>query len=163
MVINERLTTQQWTTHGPSKLTRIRRRGINVMRSLKKTVPAIAVVALAGLGLSACGGGDDLATPSDPTAAAGKELVSATCLGCHSVDGSRRTGPTFKGLAGSQVQLSDGSTVTADDAHLKLAITDPDAQIAKGFSKGIMSAAVPKGRYSDEEAAKMVAYIKTIK
>lgn len=133
------------------------------MRLLKKAVPALFVVALAGLGLAACGGGDDTATPADPTAAAGKELVSASCLGCHSTDGSRRAGPSLKGLAGSQVELTDGTTVTADDAYLKTSITDADAQIVKGFSKGIMSSAVKPGKYTDEEAAKMVAYIKTIK
>jgi cytochrome c oxidase subunit 2 len=37
------------------------------------------------------------------------------CLACHSTDGSGRTGPTWQGLAGSQVRLSDGSMVTADD------------------------------------------------
>ncbi len=133
------------------------------MELVKKAVPVLFVLGVAGFSLSACGGAKTAALPADPTAAAGKTLVTATCLGCHSTDGSRRTGPSFKGLAGSQVQLTDGTTIPADDAYLKRAVQDPDAQITKGYGKGIMSAAVKKGRYSDDEATKIVAYLKTIK
>ena len=38
----------------------------------------------------------------------GKALyTSLGCVGCHSLDGSKGTGPTFKGLAGSKVQLDE--------------------------------------------------------
>src|SRR5271167_209928 len=46
--------------------------------------------------------------------ARGRELYQADgCSGCHSLDGTRGTGPSWKGLAGSQVKLSDGRTLTA--------------------------------------------------
>ena len=35
------------------------------------------------------------------------------------------TGPTWKGLYGSEVKLVDGTTVTADETYLKESITDP--------------------------------------
>jgi len=73
----------------------------------------------------------------------GKALYTADgCSGCHSLTGAAGAGPTFKGLAGSTVTLTDGSTVTADDAYLSRSITDPDAQIVKGYQSGIMSAAI---------------------
>ena len=60
--------------------------------------------------------------------------------------------------------LTDGSTVTADDAYLARAITDPDAQVVKGYQSGIMSAAIAaKGlgsKPSDVQA--LVAYIKSV-
>src|SRR4051812_8245548 len=86
---------------------------------------------------------------------------SLGCVGCHSLNGSPGTGPTFKGLYGSKVQLSTGQTVTADDAYLLESITDPDKQIVKGFQKGIMSATIPPGSVPDAKAKALVAFIKT--
>ena len=43
---------------------------------------------------------------------AGKAFVAQNgCGACHSMDGSKLTGPTWRGLFGSQVKLSDGTTV----------------------------------------------------
>lgn len=121
------------------------------------TVVAIAL----GVVLAGCGS-DDAPKPADPQAAAGFELVQRNCAGCHSLDGSKRAGPSFKGIYNSQVQLSDGRTVTADDAYLDRAIRDPDAEIVDGYSKGIMTAAVKKGEFTEEQTQQIVAYLKTI-
>jgi cytochrome c553 len=97
-------------------------------------------------------------------AAVGKSLyTSLGCVGCHSLDGTKGTGPTFKGLAGSESELSDGSTVTADDAYLSESIADPDAKVAKGFQPGIMSAVIKKGAVSDDDIRNLVAFIDTQK
>jgi len=95
--------------------------------------------------------------------ALGKRLYTGDgCSGCHSLNGSAGAGPTFKGLAGSTVTLSDGSTVTVDDAYLARSITDPDAQISKGYQSGIMSSAIAsqglKNKPADVRA--LVALIK---
>jgi mono/diheme cytochrome c family protein len=75
--------------------------------------------------------------------ARGKSLYQADgCAACHSLTGSSGAGPSFKGVAGVSVALSTGQTVTADDAYLEHAITDPDAQIVKGYRAGVMSAAI---------------------
>ena len=59
--------------------------------------------------------------------ARGKQLFADNgCGGCHSTDGSASVGPTIKGLAGSRVQLADGSTATVDDGYLAKAIASPD-------------------------------------
>jgi len=97
-----------------------------------------------------------------PLAARGKQLYTSDgCSACHSLSGSAGAGPTLKGLAGSTVALTDGSTVTADDAYLARAITDPDAQVAKGYQPGLMSAAVASyglsGKPADVQA--LVAFI----
>jgi mono/diheme cytochrome c family protein len=93
----------------------------------------------------------------------GKELFTAdACSGCHSLDGSAGAGPTLAGLAGSKVTLDDGSTVTADDAYLARSITDPDAQIVKGYAKGVMSGAITSFGLSDKpkDVAALVALMK---
>ena len=104
-------------------------------------------------------------TPSsggDPVAQ-GKQLYqSEGCAGCHSTDGSSGVGPSWKGLAGSQVTLSDGSTVTADDAYLKQSIVDPNAKIVKGFSSGVMPEDFGS-KLSSQQIDDLIAYIKSLK
>lgn len=90
----------------------------------------------------------------------GKALVSQNgCLACHSVDGTPLTGPTWRGLYGSTVELSDGSNVVADDAYLKESIADPSAAIVLGFQPGTM----PKFGLSESEISDIVAYLATLK
>jgi cytochrome c2 len=98
--------------------------------------------------------------------ARGKQLfTSDTCSGCHSLSGARGAGPALNGLAGTTVMLDNGQTVTADDAYLERSITDPDAQIAKGFQRGIMSGAVAGLHFADkpDDVRALVAYIKSQK
>ena len=91
---------------------------------------------------------------------AGKALVAQSgCGGCHSIDGSRLTGPTWQGLFGSQVKLSDGKTVTADDAYLTESIKDPGAKVVAGFPDGIM----PTFNLTDAQVKSIVSYIETLK
>jgi cytochrome c oxidase subunit 2 len=105
--------------------------------------------------------------PSPPPAgdaARGKTLYATLgCQGCHTINGTKSAGPTFKGLAGSRVQLSDGSTVTAEDAYLAESIRDPDKQVVKGFQKGLMSSTIKPGQVSAAQADDLVAFIKSIK
>ena len=89
--------------------------------------------------------------------------TSLGCIGCHTLDGSKSAGPTFKGLAGSQVKLTSGQTVTADDAYLLESIMDPDKQVVEGFGPGVMSAVIKPGQVSQTDAASLVAFIKTVK
>lgn len=90
--------------------------------------------------------------------AAGRGLyASSGCAGCHSLDGSSSVGPTFKGLAGRQVTLAGGETVTADDAYLATSMQRPDAQLVEGHSAGAM----PDLGLSDDDVAALVAFINT--
>jgi cytochrome c2 len=104
------------------------------------------------------------AAPSAGDAAKGKALfASLGCQGCHSIDGSKSVGPTFKGLAGSQVKLSNGQTVTADDAYLLDSIENPDHDIVSGFQPGIMSSTIKPGLVSMADAQALIAYLETLK
>ena len=98
--------------------------------------------------------------------ARGKTLYSADgCSACHSLTGSPGAGPSFKGTAGRTVTLTNGQTVTADDAYLEQSITNPDAQTVKGYHAGIMPAAIASfnltGKPNDIRA--LVAFIKAQK
>lgn len=86
------------------------------------------------------------------------------CIACHSVDGSKLVGPSFKGLYGSTVEVtSDGSIhkVTAEDAYIKSSILEPNKDIVKGYNKGLMNSY--KGIISDKDIQLINEYLKTIK
>ena len=100
-----------------------------------------------------------LAAALDTPEARGEAIVSANgCAACHSIDGAAGTGPTWLGLAGSEVELSDGSFETADDAFLAESIKDPAAKIVAGFENQM-----PVYGFSEEQVADIVAYIKTLR
>ena len=112
------------------------------------------------LALGACSSGSSSA-PVDlsPEAAAGRELaISSGCASCHGEDGDGRVGPKWIGLADSQVTLSDGTVVTADDTYLYESIKDPSAKKRRGAS-GIM----PANKLTDDEIASIIVYIRALK
>ncbi|WP_322085149.1 c-type cytochrome [Burkholderia sp. BCC1999] len=85
----------------------------------------------------------------------GKMLAAAKgCVACHTVDGSPRVGPTWKGLYGKTETMSDGSTAKVDEAYLRAFIRNPTARVVKGFSP-----IMPHFDLSDQELAALVAYI----
>jgi cytochrome c oxidase subunit 2 len=86
--------------------------------------------------------------------------ASLGCQGCHSLDGSPSSGPTFKGLFGSTVKLTNGQSVKADQQYLLESILDPDKQIVAGYQPGVMSAVVKKGSVSQADAKTLVDFIK---
>lgn len=90
----------------------------------------------------------------------GQLIVSQNgCAACHSISGAEGIGPTWLGLFGSQVTLSDGTTQTADEAYLTQSIRTPQAQIVAGFETQLM----PTYGFADDQIAAIVAYIKTLK
>ncbi|HSM71284.1 MAG TPA: cytochrome c oxidase subunit II [Anaerolineales bacterium] len=102
-----------------------------------------------------------LAAALDTPEARGEALVAANgCVACHSIDGTASNlGPTWFGLAGSQVTLADGTTVIADDDFLFESIHDPQATIVAGFENQLM----PAFGFTDEQILDIVAYIKTLR
>lgn len=103
---------------------------------------------------------DKASNGGDGDAAAGRTLATQNgCAGCHSTDGSALVGPTWKGLAGSQVKLANGSTVTADDAYLTESIKTPNAKVHEGFQPNLM----PQVQLTDDQIEDLVAYIKSVK
>ncbi|WP_158083018.1 redoxin domain-containing protein [Methyloprofundus sedimenti] len=84
------------------------------------------------------------------------------CLTCHSSDGTQGMGPSWKGLAGSTAQLTDGRSVLRDRAYLTRAIVDPDVEIVTGYSEGMMAGAMPGKRLSKIEVETLVRYLESL-
>lgn len=101
------------------------------------------------------------AVPAEAHMSGLKILQEKGCLGCHSTDGTPRIGPTLKGIYGSKVAVTTNGkerVIVADDVYLRNSILDPGADIVKGY-QNIM----PKLPVTDEEAAAIVEYLKSLK
>ncbi len=92
--------------------------------------------------------------------AAGRNLT-ATCVACHSTNGTDGVGPTWSGLLGSERTFVDGSTKTADRAYLLESILDPGTKVVDGFNDGIMPATLGD-TFSADELDALVAYLSSL-
>jgi cytochrome c oxidase subunit 2 len=97
-------------------------------------------------------------------AAEGKRIATSRgCVSCHTTDGSKSTGPTWKGLYGATVILEDDKKVTANDAYLRESMLQPSAKTVKGFQKGLMETTIKPNSLSDKEVRALIEYIKTFR
>lgn len=81
------------------------------------------------------------------------------CDVCHSIDGSTKIGPTWKGLFGKSEGTSAG-TITVDENYLRESILDPQAKIVNGFPPSMPPY---QGQLTDKDITGFIEYIKTLK
>jgi mono/diheme cytochrome c family protein len=88
----------------------------------------------------------------------GAQLYKAkTCNACHSLDGTRVVGPTFKGLFGRQEDTSAGP-VTVDEKYVRESILDPGAKIVNTYGP-----TMPKLQIDPIELDSLVLFLKAQK
>jgi cytochrome c oxidase subunit 2 len=85
------------------------------------------------------------------------------CAGCHSIDGSAGTGPTWKGLYGKERQFADGSSATADDNYIRMSVLEPQKQVVSGYPAAGMPVNLHKAFGKGKEEAGLAAIIEYIK
>ncbi len=98
-----------------------------------------------------------------PTAAGKRIMTNIGCFACHSLDGSKLVGPSFKGIYGAErtvVTKREERQVVADDEYIKQSIYDPNADLVKGFNKGLMLSY--QGQLTDTEIGQIIEYLKTL-
>ncbi len=91
-------------------------------------------------------------------------LKKNACISCHSLDGSKIVGPSFKGVWGmtETVITNDAEReITIDEAYIKRSIIEPNADVVKGYNKGLMISY--KDLVSEKEMNDIIEYIKTLK
>src|SRR5262249_2611351 len=54
------------------------------------------------------------------------------CFACHTLDGQRHVGPSWRGLFMSTVPLADGRSIVADEAYLTRSMMDPAIEVHAG-------------------------------
>ena len=87
-------------------------------------------------------------------------LMSKGCMACHSSDGSKLIGPSFKGLFGKQeIVVTNGEEreIVVDEAYLKQSIMEPGKDIVKGFQP-----LMPPLPLTTDEIALIIEHIKEL-
>lgn len=82
------------------------------------------------------------------------------CQGCHTLDGTTRVGPTFKGLYMSERQFTDGTSTIADEDYLIESILDPQARVNVGYPNNMP--AIYQATLSERELLGLVEFIKEL-
>lgn len=90
-------------------------------------------------------------------------LVEKGCMTCHTIDGTEKLAPSFKGLVGNKkIVLTDGEEreIIVDEEYIRRSIIDPNADIVKGFAYGMMP--VQTYNLNDDELLEVIESIKSI-
>lgn len=86
------------------------------------------------------------------------------CFTCHTQDGTRLIGPSFKGVFGrTEIVETDGTEheLVIDENYIRRSVKTPNADIVKGYTKGLM---VPYDKIlNDEQIDQIIEYLKTVK
>lgn len=104
------------------------------------------------------------AVTDSPVANGQRIMKNIGCFACHTIDGNKLVGPSFKGMYGHKVTVETGGAereVTVDDEYIKKSIYDPNVDVVKGFNKGLMLSY--KGQLSDDDVNQIIEYLKTLK
>ena len=81
------------------------------------------------------------------------------CLACHSLDGTKLVGPSFKDLWGSKRMVTDDNgerEVTVDGDYIRSSVYEPGKEIVKGYQKGLMQPYVDI--ISEEQILQIIEY-----
>lgn len=96
-----------------------------------------------------------------PLAELGKLLYTARgCSTCHSLDGTKGQGPSWKAIFGAEHKMTDGRSFKVDENYIRTSILQPQAAILQGY-EGIMPTF--QGLLRDREILALIEFIKTQK
>jgi cytochrome c oxidase subunit 2 len=91
---------------------------------------------------------------------AGRAIVTRLCSVCHTVDGTAKIGPSFKGIWGEMHTFSNASPTLVDENYIRESILEPSKKIREGFPDRMPTF---KGQLTDQQITNIIAYVKTLK
>lgn len=97
----------------------------------------------------------------DPVERGRKWAEQYGCATCHSPDGSKLVGPSWKGIYESEEALSDGTSMTVDENYIRDSILTPGKNIVLGYSN-IMPANFGQ-QLTEQQILDLIEYIKSLK
>jgi len=86
------------------------------------------------------------------------------CTACHSFDGSKIVGPSFKGIYGTKTMVvANGKEqeITVSDEYILESVYEPNAKVVKGFQSSLMQPY--KDLISKDEVKQIAEFIKSLK
>jgi cytochrome c oxidase subunit II len=102
-------------------------------------------------------------TASEPVPDGYLLLRNTGCIACHSLDGTRLVGPSFKNLFGKETTVMEGTTqksITVNEDYIKNSIYNPDSEIVTGYNKGLMRSY--KDVINENDIQIIIDYLKTL-
>lgn len=100
-----------------------------------------------------------------PPVEVGRLVYKARCVSCHTVDGSKGTGPTWKDMYGHAVQFTDGTAFSEEqmsglnfDNYVRESIIAPSTKVVQGYKNEMTSFA----GMSENQINGVIAYIKSL-
>ncbi|GAF02583.1 cytochrome c oxidase subunit II [Saccharicrinis fermentans] len=85
------------------------------------------------------------------------------CNACHTSDGSKLVGPSYKNIMSrTRTVIKDGQEMEmkADAEYIRRSIYDPNAEVVKGFAEGLMISY--KDQVSEDEIQQLLEYFEII-
>lgn len=91
----------------------------------------------------------------------GKEVYeNAGCNNCHSVDGSKNQGPTWKGMWGREAKWTDGQSYKVDRNYILESISNPGKHVVAGYENVMPSF---EGLIRDKQMTALLKYMESLK
>lgn len=85
----------------------------------------------------------------------------AACFACHTIDGTRTVGPSFKGLWGKREELEGGASVVVDEDYVRESMRSPGAKVVKGYPPAMQP--VTEAQVSEDDIRDLIEFMKTLK
>ena len=102
----------------------------------------------------------DWAEPrGDPVTVGAFLYKSKGCNSCHSVDGSRMVGPSWKDLFGTQRTFSNAPPTVADANYIRESLLDPSAKIVAGYPNQMPT---QQGKLKENQIDALIAYMQSL-
>ncbi len=83
------------------------------------------------------------------------------CNACHTADGTKLVGPSYKNILGrTRIVIKGGEEIeiNADEAYIRRSIYEPNVEIVKGYEKGLMLSY--KDQVTEEEFQQLLDYFR---
>jgi cytochrome c1 len=120
------------------------------------SMPGLQVPVILTLLLSACDKGGT--TPADTTGMSAAELAQAKgCVACHAFSDAAGIGPGWVLPWGQPRKFTDGSTLTVNEAYLRLSMQDPGLNVVEGYPNLMV-----QPELTDAEREKLVTFIREL-
>ena len=109
---------------------------------------------------------DRTSGPALPPEDIGKQVYEKyQCTTCHTIDGSPRIGPTFKGAYGRTEHVTeDGAEkeIVVDENYIRESILNPAKKVVKGFGPPTPMQSF-QGQLNDDQINGVIAFLKSLK